>query len=251
MENIKSDYELLNEQYEDSLFALVMDKFAVIEGQRLIDENESLKDEMAFALPDGIEARCEKIISDVFTAKKRRKARKGALKILSRAAVIVLVCGIVFATLFSTVSAFREAVYDLVTENNGVDTKIIAQKSNLQINKNIVVPDDAFLPRWLPDGYTLTSYSTDPEITTAQFSNNKNQLIEYFEYINVEAFGVDTENADSTEKINIGGFDGMVVVKKDTVSITWSDSSRDKFVRVKSKYIDKETAIKIAESVSK
>lgn len=251
MKKNKIDNEVLKEQYEDSLFALLMDKFAVTEGQRLIDENDSLKNDAEFKLPKGIEARCEKTISDVFAAKKRKEARKKAKKILSRAAVAVLACGIVFATLFSTVSAFREAVNNLVSEDKGANTRLTVQESNVQIgNKNIVIPDGAFLPKWLPNGYVLTSYTTDSEFTIAQFSNDENKIIEYFEYVNEEAFGVDTENADITESVNINGFDGMAVIKKDTVSITWSDSKREKFVRVKSKYINKVTAIKIAESVS-
>lgn len=35
--------ELLVEQYEDALFALIMDKVAEVEGQKAIEENQRLK----------------------------------------------------------------------------------------------------------------------------------------------------------------------------------------------------------------
>ena len=62
-------------------------------------------------------------------------------------------------------------------------------------------------------------------------------------------FGVDTGDADTTEKMKINSFDGMAVIKGSTISITWSDTDRHLLIRVKTENVDKETVIKIAESV--
>ena len=49
----------LQEAYEDSLFALLMDQHAAEEGQRLMDESRGL-DEAEYMLPEGADERVYK-----------------------------------------------------------------------------------------------------------------------------------------------------------------------------------------------
>lgn len=254
MKKNKIGNEVLKEQYEDSLFALLMDEFSITEGKKLIDENETLKNDTEFILPEGLEARCEKTISDTFAAKKRKETGNKAKKILSRVAMVILICGIVFVTLFSTVSAFREAVYSVVTSDKGAKTDFLIQdtKEKTVGENNVAVPTGAYLPTWLPDGFVLSYYNVNSEhtIILAEFSNKKGDIIRYNEYANQQVLGVDTENADSTENIKINKYDGMIAIKEDKISITWDDSDRNIIARISSKsFLDKESISKIAESV--
>ena len=238
----------LQDKYEDSLFAVLMDEFAKAEGKRLLEENEELKNDRNFQLPAGFEARSEKTISNAFAAKNRKETGKKAKRILSKIAIIVLFCGVMFITLFSTVSAFRETVCSILLKDEIVNTDI----SIAQVDNNAVeVPEGSYLPAWLPEGYFLISYerNTNKTKAVAVFSNKEGNEIKYYELTNEYNFGVDTEDADTTEKMKINSFDGMAVIKGSTISITWSDTDRHLLIRVKTENVDKETVIKIAESV--
>lgn len=252
MENNRPDKDIMREQYEDSLFKLLMDDFAEKEGQRLTEENETLKDDKDFVLPDGIEARGEKTINEIFVAKRRKESWQRTKRILSGVAAIVLVCGIVFATLFTTVSAFRESVYKLLVDDEHINTDINLQETNVtnELGNSIEVPQGTYLPTWLPEGYALVSYETDAAKTIAMFSNNSGNTIYYYEFNNETVFGVDTEDAESTESISFNGHDGLVVLKGDKISITWIDTRRNMLVRIKTLDIDKKIVIKIAQSVN-
>ncbi|NLH00570.1 MAG: hypothetical protein GX488_01495 [Clostridiales bacterium] len=92
MKNTYAAEKKLNELYEDTLFALLMDKFSSFEGQRLIEENEILKNSKDFKLPDGLEERCKKAINSAFAAKKRGKTKEKIRSMLGRASVFVLFC---------------------------------------------------------------------------------------------------------------------------------------------------------------
>lgn len=243
----------LREQYEDSLFKLLMDELSVKEGQRLAEENERLRQENDVILPDGLESRCEKTISDIFAAKKRKKSLQSAKKALGRVAVIVLVSGIVFGTLFSTVSAFRITVSKLFIQNNQTNTNITINDSGEQSidDGNITIPLGGYFPTWLPSGYTLSSYNSTKEITKAAFSNSADNVILYLEFGNNEVLGVNSQGADNAESIKINGFDGLLVAKDDVISLTWADVDRGLLLRIRTTGIDKETVIRIAKSVKK
>ena len=253
MKNSRPDKDALREEYEDSLFMLLMDDFAEKEGQRLTEENERLKDDKEFVLPDGVEARGEKTISEIFAAKRRKESWQRAKRLLGGVAAIILVCGIVFATLFTTVSAFREAVYKMLLNDETVNTDIDLQESNVTsgLGNSIELPPEAYLPTWLPEGYTMVSYETNMAKTIATFSNNSGNTIYYYELKNEPVFGVDTEDADSTENISFNGYDALVVIKGTTISITWVDTRRNILVRIKTLDLDKKIVIKIAQSVIK
>lgn len=253
MKNDIPNKDSLREQYEDSLFKLLMDELSVKEGQRLIEENERLRHENDVILPDGLEARCEKLINDIFTAKKRKKSLQSAKKALSRVAVIVLVSGIIFGTLFSTVSAFRVTVSKLFIQNNPSSTNITINDSGEQSieDGSITIPSGSYLPTWLPSGYNLTSYNSTKEITKAAFSNSADNVILYLEFGNNEVLGVNSQGADSAESVKINGLDGLLVAKDDVTSVSWADIDRGMLLRIRTTGIDKETVIKIAESVKK
>lgn len=51
--------EQLQEEYEDTLFALMMDYVAQTEGKRLLEENERLKNDPSAQLPEDLDRRCQ------------------------------------------------------------------------------------------------------------------------------------------------------------------------------------------------
>lgn len=55
--------EMLMEQYEDALFALIMDEVAEVEGQKAIEENQRLKESGELVIPKEVSQRCQRVIA--------------------------------------------------------------------------------------------------------------------------------------------------------------------------------------------
>ena len=60
--------ETRKEQYEDALFALLMDEMAQEDGEELLRLNEALKQDPNAAVPEAVHHRCEKDSPVVWTA---------------------------------------------------------------------------------------------------------------------------------------------------------------------------------------
>lgn len=55
--------EMLMEQYEDALFALIMDEVAEVEGQKALEENQRLKESGELVIPEEVSQRCQRVIA--------------------------------------------------------------------------------------------------------------------------------------------------------------------------------------------
>lgn len=72
--------EKLQEQYEDALFALLMDDLAVEEGKKAYEENERLKADSSFEVPLESRKRCVETIA--------RCCRKNNFKVSAISAIM-------------------------------------------------------------------------------------------------------------------------------------------------------------------
>ena len=248
----------IDDNYEDALFTKLMDWHAQIEGNRLLDENESLKNDPNFYMPDGLDRRSMNTISSAFKAKKQEERHKKATTILKRIAMIVLICATLFTGLMCTASAFREAVFRLFTNDyeEKTDMKIFDSlggtldkvENNISIDE---IPEDISLPTWLPEGYVLTSLSCEDGHTNAKYTSELGNQILYKELPDSFTYGIDTEDTDEIKSISINGYEGVFVSKGEKSSITWGDTASNKFIRISSETISEEEIIRIAESVEK
>ena len=64
-----TNHERLTEQYEDALFALLMDSVAEEEGKQALELNERLKADPAAEVPESARRRCEATIRREFNRK--------------------------------------------------------------------------------------------------------------------------------------------------------------------------------------
>lgn len=244
--------DTLQEKYEEALFAVLMDEYAKQTGQHLIEENERLIAEGAVCLPEALEARCAEAIQKRFDTKRRRSNMASIGKGLSRAAIFLVVCGVAFAILFSSVSAFRETVWRIFRQDDVERTNMSIVVDGEQTRKDgaIVIPAGSYLPTWLPDGYTLSTYENKNEGVVAVFSNKQEAAIIYLEYANSQVLGINT-NAELVKDVSINGFEGVLVINENTTSITWVDTDRNRLIRINGECLDEQTLLRIAESVKK
>jgi len=151
---MKTKKELI-ENYEDSLFALMMYEVAVAEGKKAAEENERLQTAPAAEVPQEISARCIKTIKRKFKHDQRRIARQFTLKALNRVAVAVAVMAVLFTTAFAASEEFRVRTLNLVVEvfDEGTEFRFGQVVTETPVGDNFALD----LTPWLPEGSVLVS----------------------------------------------------------------------------------------------
>lgn len=214
----------LLEDFEHSLFRLVMHDVALVEGQDFLKENEQLKSSDA-NLPSG-NAICtyEKALKKNIRHQKQHP-RKGTSKLFYRISIALAVLVIVSLTSILTVEAVRIRFLNLMIEVEEKYTTIRLQDEN---SAAIITLDNeswsgCFRPTYIPDGYYLT-YEYNKELTKQlTYENEQGKAIHYSQFSSSTSVSLDSENASVMENIKVNGFDGLLIIKGEHISIAWSD----------------------------
>ena len=201
--------EHLLEQYEDAFFALMMEDVMVREGARLESWNRRLLEDPAAAVPESLDRRCLQAIARFASAGKRRTALRRAGKVLRGAAVAAAIAATLFTTAFAVSEEFREAAVNLVRTVTGTYTQL-----DIQRPAGGGQPEARYFPNlevgWTPAGF---SYSRGEFGQYAEFENEEGQTFRVSVYSGNDYVDMDTWNADRSDNISIGGWEGFYVVK--------------------------------------
>lgn len=158
-----TDHERLMEQYEDALFALLMEGVAEAEGEKALRLNEELKNDPDAEVPEAVRKRCEKTIRVAFAKKRHRTARRTVSRWLTKAAVVAALSGLLFTAAFALSEDVRVATLNMLIEVMDDRTRITfegdpsepAKTSSetvpgLEYHYNIAL-------EWIPEGFELDS----------------------------------------------------------------------------------------------
>ena len=108
--------ERLSEQYEDALFALIMEEAAEAEGQKALEENRQLRDSGELAIPDGLRQRCHRAIAKGFAGQELRRVGRGVSRVVTKVALVALVGMLLLTTVFAASEDFRVKTLNLALE---------------------------------------------------------------------------------------------------------------------------------------
>lgn len=109
-----TNHERLTEQYEDALFALLMDSVAEEEGKQALELNERLKADPAAEVPESARRRCEATIRREFNRKRAKKLGKVTWKVVRRVSVAVMLMVVLLTTAMAASEQFRLGVLNAV-----------------------------------------------------------------------------------------------------------------------------------------
>lgn len=211
----------LRENYEDALFALLMDDYAQTEGERLYEENKNLKNDPALALPEGMEKRGIQAIRKGFRRKRTRSFVKTSGKIISRVAVVVLALNIAFGVSFFSVEAFRVEILNMALNYQATHTTVEFVGEDAASSSQYSVED---LQKVIPDTYTLDSYEKTLDAEYALFVDPDGKQIIWDVFPADTTFNLDTENADYVEEVRVGTSDAIIVEKDGASTILWCNT---------------------------
>ena len=242
--------EKLYEEYEDSLFRLVMHDAADKEGKIFLEEKEKLKND-----PDSLpsEETFQRFSQQLDTQLKKPKAyaaRRRILKALNRSAVAMLVVFILLFATVASVQAWRVRVLNYLMDIQPKYTSFQLKESNSGSGSGSPVVNwtKAYVPTYIPDGYKVSNISSSKPLKKIVFESeqDKDSFIIYTELSEANSPAVDTENASVFKTISINGHEGTLVVKNSIITIVWQMDNSLFTVQAPT---SEDTVLKIAEGV--
>lgn len=257
--------EQLQEQYEDALFALLVNDMMEAEGKRLLEENERLKQDPSAAVPDEVNARCIRTINRAFARKRRRSAGRVTYQIFNKAAMVAVVCAALFVTAFAVSPQLRVNTLNLLIEVSDVATTLTLGDAEEQQDSGGAAStsgEEVLLLGYripeVPEGFSVDYEDTTHSDAFIQYSKGDETI--YFSVSQANSsstFTVDTEDAQVTN-IQVGGYDGLFIEKIyqfednetiDSAIAVWGDTDQSTFIYVEGGNVEHSLILDLANGV--
>ena len=240
-----------NDELEDAVFRLMMEKVAYAEGEKLIELNEKLKNDPSADVPKDIQDRCLKRIRKEI--KRRERQRTGistwkVLRFIPIAVVTALFLGLLAYAAFPTV---RTTVQNLFLEKNA---EYISWKLNDESTSGDSI--STHTPSFsivLSDEYQLIAYHKDAqnEYATYQSKLDPAQVVQInLVYSDVANYTSDIEDIDYYEETKVHNYEAIITEKEGTTVVTWSEPNVPCFVSLNTTKLDIVTVKEIANSIN-
>ena len=235
----------LYDDYEDSLFRLIMNEVAEKEGMLFEKENEILKNDPEY-MPS--QKAVKKFKKQLNACHRRNLIKKLHIaKAINKIAVVVLIMVVVFTTAMVSADAFRIEVlnYLIHMEDKYTSFRLIDSSDRIKLG---IEWKDSYAPTYVPKGYEVSdSYLSDTfKKVIFQNKQDKDSYILYTESGASNTLAVDTEEASLIEAVKINQTEGTAVTKGSLISVIWEMGNH---IFVIEGPIDKEELVKVAESV--
>ncbi len=239
--------EQLYENYEDALFAILMDDLAEAEGERLLELNQQLQNDPDAAVPDEVRQRCIAVINREFAKKKRAASVQHAKKVLKILPWAVVIAMALMAVAFAAFPAFRASVLNVLKINANDNTTWSFNSSSKAVNNGLSFSID------LPEVFEVKDISISPDAETVDYQStmNTNDIISITVFFGTNTVvGINNENCDLYSTIEIQGHLADFCIKDLKTWITWADSSIPYICTIESTNVDSNEIIEIANSFS-
>lgn len=236
-------HEELQDRYEDALFALLMDKIAMAEGEEALEEIERLKSDPEAAIPEDVDRRCLQTIQRHFAKRKARTVGRLTLKAVKYAVMAAGIAGLMFTAALAASETVRINTLNMMIEVFDTDTtlRFVGETSD-------VVPQISI--GWLPDGYVLEKYEQRPLSIYYEYKNSEDGYI-YVDCTLAKSatISVDTENAE-VEYIEINGYRAMLIRKGEVLQLLWPAKGNTIVVGIITEGVNEEDFLHIANELA-
>ena len=245
--------ERLSEQYEDALFALIMEEAAEAEGQKALEENRRLRDS-GLAIPDGLRQRCHRAIAKGFAGQELRRVGRGVSRVVTKVALVALVGMLLLTTVFAASEDFRVKTLNLALEifEDHTEITLTPDESIIASSVDSVVPQ--LTAGWLPDGFALVEEGENSAMAWKDFQNEEagTQISITVFNLRTGRMSVDTEDAEMLP-VQINGADAFIIndTEDEIIQIIWQeDAASEWLIYVVGMGVSEEMLMKTAESIT-
>ena len=236
--------------YEEAKMRLLMNRYAEIQGQKLMEENERLENDPSFSIPAGFDAHLSQTFKHLAARENRKRFSVKLRYVATKVAVFVLCLCTLFTVSFVSVSAFREKICSVVIRDQGIATQIGVVTLSDEF-RQINIPGGLNLPKAVPAEYMLTQLDIKNNTVFAIYTTADQRQISFLSRSGHGLTNIDTEDAVSTDSILICGYSGIVTQKNGKTNLAWFDTALMRVFEVVVDGNDSELALEIASSLYK
>ncbi len=244
--------EELRAQYEDALFALLMDEIAEQEGQELLAEAERLNEDPDAAIPEELDAKCRAAMDCTLRKRRSKAAGRKTVRVLKYVLIAAALAVALFSVAYAAIEPFRVGVLNLLltVEEHATSLTLVPESEKAPDAPSGSVLYYYGIPE-IPIDYNMDAQTEIKEARFYSFQNATGELIQltYLAGNTGTNMNIDTENAQSVTDVNVNGYKGICVEKDGTVQIAWADTDRQVFMTFYATALDTKTAMEMAQSM--
>lgn len=240
--------EQLWENYEDAVFAILMDAVAEQEGEKGLQLMEELEHDPSAQVPEEVQRRAEKTIRKAFAAQSRRSARHVGFRMFQRIAVAVLVIVLTTVCAFAAFPEIRTGILNMIADvyEDHTDFSFTTNASNSDPASDYKVE-----LAWIPDGFEVSEEGSHYSTAWKTYENGKGAILYVAESsADNRTMTVDTENAD-VKQVTIQGYEGTMVQKSadEWTCIIFTVPEKNMVIYIDSEFMEAEETLKVAENI--
>ena len=243
MENPKLS-DTAREQLEEAAVAVFMEQYVKALDAGIDKKVEECADE---EFPPELEKRCRALIEKEYAKSRNEKRRKGAMRILQRAAIVAVALLSLSSILFMTVEAFRLPVMNFFVEKTPRYWQMTANpdENTIPVTYDPENPLDGILY----DGFELTSLSGSVESgdLIAKYSLGDKAGMTLYVQDSLGSLQVDGEDAVISDT-QVAGHKAQLYVKGDSIRLAWLDENISRAFSICAVNVTEETVKYIAEA---
>ena len=240
---MKSREELRND-YEEALFAMIIDEIMDLEGEALIAERERLAFSDEHKLPDDLNDRCIAIINDAFEAKKTATKKHRTRTLMRTLLVAAVVMCIMFTSVYASVPAVRQATDEMMMAFSNVCVRLIFGDAVIHVD------DGHYVFAGIPEKFGVIEEGEGDGTKWCLYSNEESTLMIEVNYdYDYKEECVDLEDADGVIEIEFDEYEGVSVIKNDRVHLSLYDTERNNTIQITSHRMDYDFVIDLIKGI--
>lgn len=241
--------EKLIDNYEDALFAVLMDKVAEEQGAKLREENQRLQNDPAAEVPEHVDAVARQTIRKAFAGQNRRSALHVTKRVLNTAAMLVLICSAIFVTAYAAFPEVRLRTLNILIQSSDVASRLtLMQESSTSGHENAerMMLCGYSLPEL--DGFSVQGKNEDKHGGWIKYENAENATIRISISTSKTKY-IDTENVDEAAGFSINGHSGIVIEKDNRITLTWSEPEHGTYISLLCYNLNSSFVFQVAEQI--
>ena len=238
--------EQLWENYEDAVFAILMDAVAEQEGKRGLQLMEELEHDPSAQVPEEVQRRAEKTIRKAFAAQSRRSARHVGFRMFQRIAVAVMLVILTAVCAFAAFPEMRVNVLNMIeqTFSDHTDFNVTSGDSDEYSSATFTIK-----PAWLPENFSLTDEGENNASVFSMYENGAGGVLFISENKATDlSMAVDTENAEKQD-IKIQDYQAKLIEKDNWRCILFLVPEKNMLVYIDAENVPTEQLMKVAENI--
>ena len=238
--------EQLWENYEDAVFAILMDAVAEQEGEKGLQLMEELEHDPSAQVPEEVQRRAEKTIRKAFAAQSRRSARHVGFRMFQRIAVAVMLVILTAVCAFAAFPEMRANVLNMIeqTFSDHTDFNVTSGDSDEYSSATFTIK-----PAWLPENFSLTDEGENNASVFSMYENGAGGVLFISENKATDlSMAVDTENAEKQD-IKIQDYQAKLIEKDNWRCILFLVPEKNMLVYIDAENVPTEQLMKVAENI--